>query len=214
MWSGLSSEILRRVFRQELTDISELLTASSFVDNGGCKHPETSVPLYQVTWRNIPQDTCHHTLPRQTQKSHNYSLVVVLLLAERIEEILKRQWQGGSFKNGTSWIQVTSVTEVTRLWVSHCINKEYSIITDFCKILTKNFNRRAHAEEQDVRCDDNIKVDRGEIVFAVRNWSEVYQDRVQWLNFVNMVMKFQGSLKSKNLLTDLLSIFQRRPCSL
>jgi hypothetical protein len=41
------------------------------------------------------------------------------------------------------------------------------------------------------RCEDNIKVDLGEIGIDRANWIRLAQDRVQWRAFVNTVMNLR-----------------------
>jgi hypothetical protein len=79
-----------------LTDVSEVLIASVIaLMMEAVSTSQTSANFYQTTRRNIPEDSHLHIRRRKKLKSHKHSLVVVRLLAQRIEEILKRQWQGG-----------------------------------------------------------------------------------------------------------------------
>jgi hypothetical protein len=41
------------------------------------------------------------------------------------------------------------------------------------------------------RWEDNIKLDLGDIGISGVNWIQLAQDRVQWWDFVNMVMNLQ-----------------------
>jgi hypothetical protein len=43
------------------------------------------------------------------------------------------------------------------------------------------------------RCEDNIKMDLGEIDIDVANWIRLAQDRVHWWTFVNTVMNLRVS---------------------
>jgi hypothetical protein len=44
-----------------------------------------------------------------------------------------------------------------------------------------------------LRWEDNIRLDLRYIRWGVMNWIDLAQDRDQWGDFVNMVMKFQVS---------------------
>jgi hypothetical protein len=41
------------------------------------------------------------------------------------------------------------------------------------------------------RCEDNIKLDLGELRIDVANWIQLAQDRVQWRAFLNSIMNLR-----------------------
>jgi hypothetical protein len=67
----MSSEVLRRVVSQELTDVSEVSTTSVI---GAMKETvstsETSVTFYQTALRNIPKYSYLHTRRHEQIKFH------------------------------------------------------------------------------------------------------------------------------------------------
>jgi hypothetical protein len=42
------------------------------------------------------------------------------------------------------------------------------------------------------RCEDNIKMDLGEVGIDGANWIRLAQDRVHWRAFINMVMNLRA----------------------
>jgi hypothetical protein len=67
--------MLRRVVLYRFTDVSEvfttfIITAMSLMMEA-VSSSETSAIIYQITWRNIPEDSHLYTRRRENLKSHH-----------------------------------------------------------------------------------------------------------------------------------------------